>query len=183
MWYSTYSTKRNRAYFLIQAISEIFTHYGLYSLRECIADNGQLSDYACVIDVTLLYIGKIIDFATKIKHIKTSKHKLNISWDAFHPWWRHQMETFCALLALCAGNSPVTGEFPSQRPLKRSLDVFIDPRPNKRLSKQPETGDLRHHRTHYDVKMITSWSFIELFDVRKWWVCAAYWYKINHDFS
>ena len=26
-------------------------------------------------------------------------------------WWRHQMETFSALLALCAGNSPVTGEF------------------------------------------------------------------------
>ena len=24
-------------------------------------------------------------------------------------WWRHQMETFSALLALCAGNSPVTG--------------------------------------------------------------------------
>ena len=32
------------------------------------------------------------------------------------PWWRHQMETFPVLLALCAGNSPVTGEFPSQRP-------------------------------------------------------------------
>ena len=27
-------------------------------------------------------------------------------------WWRHQMETFSAILALCAGNSPVTGEFP-----------------------------------------------------------------------
>ena len=27
-------------------------------------------------------------------------------------WWRHQMETFCALLAICAGNSPVTCEFP-----------------------------------------------------------------------
>ena len=26
-------------------------------------------------------------------------------------WWRHQMETFSALLALCAGNSPVTGVF------------------------------------------------------------------------
>ena len=25
------------------------------------------------------------------------------------PWWRHQMETFSALLAICAGNSPVTG--------------------------------------------------------------------------
>ena len=32
-------------------------------------------------------------------------------------WWRHQMETFSASLALCAGNSPVTGEFPSQRPV------------------------------------------------------------------
>ena len=25
-----------------------------------------------------------------------------------YPWWRHQVETFSALLALCAGNSPVT---------------------------------------------------------------------------
>ena len=41
-------------------------------------------------------------------------------------WWRHQMETFSALLALCAGNSPVTGEFPSQRPVTRSFDVFFD---------------------------------------------------------
>ena len=27
-------------------------------------------------------------------------------------WWRHQMEAFSALLALCVGNSPATGEFP-----------------------------------------------------------------------
>ena len=39
-------------------------------------------------------------------------------------WWRHQMETFSALLTLCTGNSPVTGEFPSQRPVTRSFDVF-----------------------------------------------------------
>ena len=39
-------------------------------------------------------------------------------------WWRYQMGTFSALLALCAGNSPVTGEFPSQRPVTRSFDVF-----------------------------------------------------------
>ena len=51
-------------------------------------------------------------------------------------WWRHQMETFSALLALCAGNSPVTGEFPTQRPVTRSFDVFFDLRVNKRLSKQ-----------------------------------------------
>ena len=52
------------------------------------------------------------------------------------PWWRHQMETFSALLALCVGNSPVTGEFPTQRPVTRSFDVFFDLRMNKRLSKQ-----------------------------------------------
>ena len=50
-------------------------------------------------------------------------------------WWRHQMETFSALLALCAGNSPVHGEFPTQRPVTRSFDVFLDLRLNKRLSK------------------------------------------------
>ena len=51
-------------------------------------------------------------------------------------WWRHQMETLSALLAICAGNSPVPGEFPTQRPVTRSFDVYFDLRPNKRLSKQ-----------------------------------------------
>ena len=50
--------------------------------------------------------------------------------------WRHPMETFSALLAICAGNSPVPGEFPSQRPVARSFDVFVDLRLNKRFSKQ-----------------------------------------------
>ena len=51
-------------------------------------------------------------------------------------WWRHQMETFSALLAICAGNSPVPGEFPAQRPVTRIFDVFFDLGLNKRLSKQ-----------------------------------------------
>ena len=46
------------------------------------------------------------------------------------------METFSALLAICAGNSSVTGEFPTQRPVTRSFDVSFDLRLNKRLSKQ-----------------------------------------------
>ena len=37
----------------------------------------------------------------------------------------------------CAGNSPVPGEFPAQRPVTRSFDVFFDVRLNKRLIKQP----------------------------------------------
>ena len=51
-------------------------------------------------------------------------------------WWRNQMKTFSALMALRAGNSPVTGEFPAQNPVTRSLDFFFDLRLNKRLSKQ-----------------------------------------------
>ena len=41
-----------------------------------------------------------------------------------------------ALLAICAGNSPVTGEFPTQRSVTRSFDVSFDARLNKPLSKQ-----------------------------------------------
>ena len=48
----------------------------------------------------------------------------------FHfAWWRHQMETFSASLAICVGNSP-------QKPVTRSFDVFFDMRLNERLSKQ-----------------------------------------------
>ena len=66
-------------------------------------------------------------------------------------WWRHQLETFSALLVICARNSPVPGEFPVQRPVTRSFDVFYDLRLNKRLSKQSWAGDLRRFRAHYDV--------------------------------
>ena len=52
------------------------------------------------------------------------------------PWWRHQMEIFSALLAICAGNSPVTGEFLAQRLVTRSFDVFFDVRLNKQLNQQ-----------------------------------------------
>ena len=55
-----------------------------------------------------------------------------------HPWalawWRHQIDAFSALLTLCAGNSPVTGEFPAQRPVTQSYDIFFDL--NERLNKQ-----------------------------------------------
>ena len=46
------------------------------------------------------------------------------------------METFSALLALCAGNSSVTGEFLAQRPVTRGFDVFFDLRLYKQLSKE-----------------------------------------------
>ena len=61
------------------------------------------------------------------------------------------METFSMLLALCAGNSPVPGEYPSQRPVTRSLMFsLIWPWTNGW-----DTSDLLGHRTNYDVTAIS----------------------------
>ena len=66
-------------------------------------------------------------------------------------WWRHQIETFPALLALCAVNSPVTGEFPAQWPVTQNFDVSLictwtNGNVNNRYG-----GGLRRRRAHYDV--------------------------------
>ena len=66
----------------------------------------------------------------------SSKWTTASSIDDVVAWWRHQMETFSALLAICAGNSPVIGEFPAQRPVTRTFDVFFDLRLNKPFSTQ-----------------------------------------------
>ena len=71
-----------------------------------------------------------------------------------NPWWRHQMETFSALLAICAGNSPVPGEFPAQRPVTRSFDVFFDLRLINGWVNNRKAGDLRRYRIHYDVTVM-----------------------------
>ena len=76
-------------------------------------------------------------------------------------WWRHKMDTFSALLAICAGNSPVPGEFPTQRPVTWSFHVFFDLCLNKRLSKQSwgwwfETPSrpLWRHRNEYNGSIV-----------------------------
>ena len=59
-------------------------------------------------------------------------------------WWRHQMETFSALLVICAKNSPVTG-VPAQRPVTRGLMlsfIWINAWVNS-----GGAGDLRHHHS------------------------------------
>ena len=61
------------------------------------------------------------------------------------------METFSALLAFCAGNSPITGEFAAQRPVTRGFDVFFDCTWTNSWANNGDTSDLRRHRTHYDV--------------------------------
>ena len=46
------------------------------------------------------------------------------------------METLSVLLAICAVNSPVTGEFTAQKPVTRSFDVFFDLRLSKQWSRR-----------------------------------------------
>ena len=63
-------------------------------------------------------------------------------------WWRHQMETFSELLAICAGNSPHKGQW--RGALMFSLIcVWISSWVNSR-----EAGDLRRYCAHYDVTVI-----------------------------
>ena len=69
-----------------------------------------------------------------------------------YAWWRHQMEIFSTLLALCAGNSPVTSEFPTQRQVTRSFGVFFDLRLNQQLSKQ-------WGRRWFETLSCSSWRF------------------------
>ena len=66
-------------------------------------------------------------------------------------WRCHQMKTFSALLAICAGNSQVTGEFPAQRPVTRSFGIIFDLHLSNGWVNNRGAGDLRRHRAHYDI--------------------------------
>ena len=105
------------------------------------------------------------------------------------------METFSALLVIYAGNSPVPGEFPTQRPVTRSFDVYFDLRPNKWLSKQSwgwwfETlscslwrhrNELHtfcgstcnnHHeyvRQNYHFPCTNGWNITKMINIPLWW--------------
>ena len=76
--------------------------------------------------------------------------------ESFKAWWRHQMETYSALLAICAGNSPVPGEFLHKGKWHGALIFFficiwINGWENNR-----EAGDLRRHHAHHDVILMGS---------------------------
>ena len=92
----------------------------------------------------------------------TKEPMLNSIYDATWPhqttmtWCRHQMETFSALLALCAGNSPVNsphnGQWRGALMFSR-ICAWI-----KGWINNLEAGDLRRHRAHNDDTVMFSWS-------------------------
>ena len=108
------------------------------------------------------------------------------------PWWRHQMETLFALLAICVGNSLVTGEFLAQRPVTRSFGGFFDLRLNKRLSKQSwawwietPSRSLWRHRNAL-ISCILYWSDLWICIVNDYIHCSKHlreqgWFFIPHS--
>ena len=77
--------------------------------------------------------------------INSARHVLT------NAWWRHQMEAFSALLAICAGNSPVPLNSRHKGQWRGALMFsLICARINGWVN-NGEAGDLRRHRSHYDV--------------------------------
>ena len=102
-------------------------------------------------------------------------------------WWRHQVETFSASRAFYAGNSPVPGEFPSQRPVTRSFDVFFDLWLNKHLSKQswgwwfetPSCSLWRHCNVIRSTIHNFTTSFVTTMTLSHQRVCSLIWINCN----
>ena len=87
-----------------------------------------LKRFSCILKINQICTCEKLNEGSVIYEISMSS--CNISFAI--SWWRHQMETFSVLRAICA----VPGELPAQRPVTRSFGVFFDLRLNKRLSKQ-----------------------------------------------
>ena len=72
-------------------------------------------------------------------------------WSCFPVWWRHQTDTYSALLAFYAGNSPVTGESPHKGRWRGALMFSLICAWRNGWVNNREAGDMRRHQAHYDV--------------------------------
>ena len=74
-----------------------------------------------------------------------------ISWVSCWTWWRHKTKIFSALLALCAGNSPVTVNYPHKGQWRGALMFSLICAWINRWVNNREAGDFRRHHPHHDV--------------------------------
>ena len=99
--------------------------------------------------IYLVHVANVFDFSDDQIY---SQHDSPLP--TTYTWWRHQMETFSALLTLCAGNSPVPVNSPHKGQWRGALMfsficVWINDWVNNR-----EASDLRRHISHYDVTVL-----------------------------
>ena len=85
-------------------------------------------------------------------HLKDT-FNTRVTCDCF-PRWRHQMETFSALLTFCAEHSPGTGEYPHKGQWRGALMFFSICIWIIGWVNAGEADDLRRHRAHYDVTVV-----------------------------
>ena len=122
-----------------------YPHYWQIIEKHSNVSNKRVKSSVISIRIAMIKYKTILNSTSSATKLKFQMHDDVIKW-----------KLFFASLALCAGNPPVTGEFPTQRPVTRSFDVFFDLHLNERLSKQPwgwwyETlsRPLWHHSNKY----------------------------------
>ena len=69
-------------------------------------------------------------------------------------WWRYQVETFSALLALCKGDPPVTGGYPHKGQWREALTFSLICAWTNGWANNRDAGDLRRHHVHYGVTVM-----------------------------
>ena len=89
-------------------------------------------------------------------------------------WWRHQMETISALLAICAGihRSPVNSSHKGQ--WRGALMFSLICTWINCWVKKDEAGDLRRHRVHYDVTVMLS--SVDIGATIRWYSSVTQWF-------
>ena len=120
---------RTTRWLIFNFLNHIINIMELFQIHK--GNNSVFGDELCVVRKTI-----VTDNSSSLLHEHVYTFSGVIELNSGESWWRHQIETFSALLALCAGNSPVTSEFLAQRPVTQSFDVFFDLRLNEPLSKQ-----------------------------------------------
>ena len=82
------------------------------------------------------------------------------------PWWRHQIETFFALRALWVGNLRSPVDYPHKRQWRVVLMFSLIYAWTNGQANNWDAGDLRHHRAHYAVTVMSyrcAWCFFVCF--------------------
>ena len=93
-------------------------------------------------------------------------------------WWRHQMETFSTLLALCEENSPVTSELTHKGQWHEALIFYLICAWAKGWANHRYARDLRRHRAHYDVTVkfqAFCLSYVHAWHPRLWGYLSTFW--------
>ena len=98
----------------------------------------------------------LLSFCEEKPHISWISHTdgtiVDFCWCFVCPWWRNQMETFSALLAIITGNSPVNSPHKGQwrgACMFSLICAWINGWVNN-----SEAGEFRRHRAHYYVTVM-----------------------------